>query len=190
MSIKWVFLPALILFSAAATGLDVYKIDPSHTSVVFKVDHLGFSYVYGQFPKVEGEFKVDEKNPAKSSLNVFIDANSITTHDEKRDKHLRSPDFFNVKQYPKITFKSDSVKKVKGDQYEIAGKLTLHGVTKPVKFTFNRARTGKDPWGNTRTGGEAQFIIKRSDFGMNYMQGENQVGDEVALLLSVEGIKQ
>ncbi|MCB0411115.1 MAG: YceI family protein, partial [Bdellovibrionales bacterium] len=84
----------------------------------------------------------------------------------------------------------DSVKKTSGNDYEVSGKLTMHGVTKPLSFTFHRSRTGKDPWGKTRTGGEADFTIKRSDFGMNYMQGENQLSDEVKVTVSVEGVKQ
>lgn len=181
---------ALILGSSLAHALDTYKIDPSHSAVVFKVNHLGFTHVYGQFPKVEGEFKVDGKKGEKESITVTVDANSITTHEAKRDKHLKNADFFDVKQFPTITFKSDSVTKKGGNKYEVKGQLSLHGVTKPVTFTLDRGRTGKDPWGNTRTGGDAQFTIKRSDFGMNYMQGENQVSDEVTLFLAVEGIKQ
>lgn len=180
----------LFFGSTSALALDTYKVDASHSTVVFKVNHLGFTHVYGQFPKLEGEFKVDGKKGEKDSISVTIDAASVNTHEEKRDKHLKNADFFDVKQFPKITFQSDSVTKKSGNKYEVKGKLSLHGVTKPVSFTFERGRTGKDPWGNTRTGGDAELTIKRSDYGMNYMQGENQVSDEVKLFIAIEGIKQ
>jgi polyisoprenoid-binding protein YceI len=120
---------------------------------------------------------------------VNIDAKSVFSHEEKRDKHLSSADFFDIKQFPQITFKSDSVKK-NGDNYDVKGQLTLHGVTKPIAFTLHRNRTGKDPMGSIRTGGEAEFKIKRSDFGMNFMVGPDKVGDEVSVLVSLEGTKQ
>ena len=167
-----------------------YKIDASHTAVVFKISHLGFSHTYGQFPDVAGSFTINESKPEKSTLELSMDVDKINTFDAKRDKHLKSPDFFNSKQFPKITFKSKSVKKVSANNYEISGDLTMHGVTKPLTFTFVRSRTGQDPWGNTRTGGDTTFKVKRSDFGMTYMQGENQIGDEVELIVSVEGIRK
>lgn len=168
----------------------VFKIDESHTALVFKINHLGFSHAYGQFAKVDGEFHVNDKNPSQNKINVVIDADSVNTHNAKRDDHLRKPDFFDVKQYPKITFMSTKVEKKKNNEFMVTGDLTMHGKTKSISFPFQQSRVGKDPWGKTRTGGDAQFVVKRSDFGMNYMQGENQLGDEVAMFLSVEGILQ
>ncbi len=182
------FFLALPVF--AAEDVQKFKIDESHTSVVFKISHLGFSYTYGQFPGVDGSFTINEAKPEASTLEVNLDVDKITTHNAKRDKHLKSPDFFNSKQFSKITFKSKSVKKTGANKYEISGDLTMHGVTKPLTLTFSRSRTGSDPWGNTRTGGDTSFKVKRSDFGMNFMQGENQVGDEVEIMISLEGIKQ
>ena len=188
---KMMFLVLLSAFAVSAVAqVETFKIDPSHTSIVFKVNHLGFTDVYGMFTKVDGELKFDEKTPANNSLVVNLDANSINTNEAKRDKHLKTADFFDAKQFSKITFKSDSIKKASGSNYDVKGQLTMHGVTKPVAFTFKRSRTGKDPWGNTRSGGTAEFKVKRSDFGMNFMQGENQVGDEVTVMLGAEGIKQ
>lgn len=181
----------LALVAPLAHGeLEKYKIDPVHTSVVFKVSHLGFSTTYGQFVGPEGSFQVDDQKAENSKVDLKIKTDSITTFDQKRDKHLKSPDFFNVKQNPAITFKSKSVKKTGENTYAVAGDLTLNGVTKPLEVTFKRNRTGQDPWGKTRTGGETSFKVKRSDFKMNYMQGENQVGDEVELLISIEGIRE
>lgn len=176
-------------FGVQAYAQDVYTIDPSHTSIVFKVSHMGFSNVYGTFSGAEGKISVDEKAPEKSSFEISVKADSISTNEKKRDDHLKGPDFFNVKQFPTISLKSKSVKKT-GDKYEVTGDLTLHGVTKPVTFTFNRMKTGKDPWGNQRTGGEAVLKIKRTDFGMNFMAKPGEVGDDIELVVNVEGTKK
>lgn len=188
----FVLVAALFLSNAWAQKEEVhtYKIDAAHTSVVFKINHLGFSNVWGQIPGATGTFTINEAKPEKSTLEVSLDADKVNTHEPKRDKHLKSPDFFNSKQFPKIIFKSKSVKKLDANKYEISGELTMHGATKPLTIVFQRARTGQDPWGNTRTGGETSFKIKRSDFGMNFMIGENQVGDEVEMFVSLEGIRQ
>lgn len=183
---------SILAFGLAAVSAqaDNYKIDGSHTSVVFKINHLGFAHIYGQFADVSGSFVIDEAAPEKSSFDLVIKTDSLITHAPKRDQHLRSPDFFNTKQFPKITYKSKSVKKLDGSKYELTGDFTMLGVTKPLTVVFQRLRTGKDPWGMTRTGGDASFKIKRSDFGMNFMQGENQLADEVEVFVSLEGIKQ
>lgn len=174
----------------AMDKMDTYKIDPSHTAVLFKISHLGFSNTFGQFPHTEGTLMINEADPTKSSMDLKIKVDSINTYDAKRDQHLKGPDFFNSKQFPHIAFKSTGIKKTGDSKFEIKGDLTMKGVTKPVTIPFTRFRTGQDPWGKQRTGGEAVFKIKRSDFGINYMLGENQVGDEVELTVSFEGIKQ
>ncbi len=180
---------ALIAGFQSAQAADVYKIDPAHTSIVFKVNHMGFSNVYGMFNEADGKITIDEKAPEKSSFEVSVKADTVSTFTKKRDDHLKSPDFFNVKQFPLISLKSKSVKKA-GDKFEVTGDLTLHGVTKPVAFTFSRMKTGKDPWGNIRTGGETTFKIKRTDFGMNFMSKPGEVGDEIELMISTEAVKQ
>lgn len=174
----------------ASAEVNKYKIDPAHTSVVFKINHLGFASIYGQFPGVEGEFQVDEAKPENSKVEIKIKTDSVTTHVAKRDQHLKSPDFFNTKANPMITFKSTAVKKIGASNYQITGDLTLNGVTKAQTLDFNRMRTGQDPWGKTRTGGDGTFKFKRSDYKMNYMQGENQLSDEVEIMLGVEGIRE
>lgn len=189
---KRVFVLAFgILTGATALGqTETYNIDPAHTSVVFKINHLGFSDVYGMFPGVSGKFDLDETKPENSKIDIKIKADSVNTHEAKRDKHLKSPDFFNVKQNKEITFKSKTVKKAGNNVYQVTGDLTLNGVTKPLTFEFKRSRTGQDPWGKTRTGGSTSFKVKRSDFNMNFMQGENQLGDEVELIISLEGARE
>lgn len=189
---KRMLVPAIVAIFAtgAAAELEKYKIDPAHTSVVFKINHMGFANVYGMFSGVTGTFQVDDAKPENSKIDIKVKADTVLTNEAKRDKHLKSPDFFNVKQNKEIAFKSTSVKKSGDGIYAVTGDLTLNGVTKPVSFDFKRGRTGKDPWGSTKTGGDTSFKVKRSDFGMNFMQGENQLGDEVELMISVEGFRE
>ncbi|NJL24148.1 MAG: polyisoprenoid-binding protein [Calothrix sp. SM1_5_4] len=178
-----------VAFAQVKEEVHTYKVDASHSSIVFKVSHMGFANVYGMIPGLEGSFIVNESKPEKSSFDVSVKAENINTHDKKRDEHLRGLDFFNVKQFPTISLKSKSVKK-SGDGYEVSADLNMHGVTKPIGFTFRRFKTGKDPWGKIRTGGEAVFKIKRSDFNMTYMSKPGELGDEVELVVAIEGIQQ
>lgn len=171
----------------AADNLEKWKLDPGHAAVVFKINHLGFSHVYGMFSDVSGNLNLDEKGD-KSSLELEIKTASVTTVNPKRDEHLNKADFFDSKQFPLITFKSDSIKK-SGNNYEVKGKLSMHGKTNPVTFKLSRNNTGKDPWGGIRTGGDATFKIKRSEFGMSYMNGPNGIGDDVELMISMEATK-
>ena len=124
----------------------------------------------------------------KSSLNVVIKAASIDTNHDKRDDHLRSPDFFNAKQFPTISFSSAlDVRKVKGKDV-IDGELTMLGVSKPVRLQVEKGNEGKDPWGLYRVGYIATTTVKRSDFGMNFMQ--EGIGDDIQVVISIEAVKQ
>lgn len=176
-----------ISFGASAQTTS-YKVDPDHTALVFKIDHMGFSDVYGMVGGAEGKITFDEKAPEKSTFEVSAKLDTINTMAKKRDDHLKGPDFFNVKQFPTMTIKSKTVKKA-GAKFDVVADLTIHGVTKPVSFTFTQLKTGKDPWNNVRTGGTTSFKIKRTDFGMNYMAKPGEVGDEVEVMVSVEGTK-
>lgn len=186
---KTLSLAALFLFSLGALAqTTTYKVDPSHTSAVFRIDHMGFSPVMGIIGGADGKIVVDEKDPSKSTFEVSLKVDTLNTLDKKRDEHLRSPDFFNAKQFPTINLKSKSVKK-NGDKFDIVADLTLHGVTKPVSFTFTQMKTGKDPWGKVRTGGEAVLNIKRSEYAMTYMNKPGEVGDNVEIRVSIEAVK-
>ncbi|MDB6153719.1 MAG: YceI family protein [Chthoniobacteraceae bacterium] len=178
------------LFHSAATAhaADVYKIDPVHTSIGFKIGHLGVSNIYGRFNDVFGTVTFDKEAPAKSAVEFSIPVESVDTHVEKRDQHLKSPDFFNAKQFPLMTFKSTAVKQKAADLYEITGDFTLHGVTKPITVDFKKIGEGKGMQNEFRAGGETQFTIKRSDFGMDFMP--KAVSDEVTVMIAIEGIKQ
>ena len=188
-----IFLAVLIFglvaaFSVSAYAAETYKLDPGHTSVVFRVKHLGVAYVYGRFNGPTGSFMFDESSPAKSSIEVQVNAKNVDTAVEKRDNHLRSPDFFNAGEHPLVIFKSTSVKKLDNDTYEVAGNLTLIGKSRPLTVKARHTGSGKDPWGNFRRGFETSFTIKRSEFGMNFMLGG--VSDDVVITVSVEGIRQ
>jgi polyisoprenoid-binding protein YceI len=181
-------LGSLLTFSFGAIASESYNIDAYHSSILFKVNHLGASNFYGRFNDVSGEVTFDDKNPEKSSVNITVNANSVDTNSKKRDDHLRSPDFFNSKQFPTITFKSKKVEKVNDKTFKVTGDLSLHGVTKTISFTFNKVGEGKNPKGQKIMGGETSFTIKRSDFGMDYMQGPGMLGDDITLILSFEGV--
>jgi polyisoprenoid-binding protein YceI len=192
-SLRLTVLSALALSLVAAVqlrGADTYKIDPVHATAIFRISHLGSSFVYGRFDDVEGTFTVDEKAPANVSFDVSIKADSVDTNSAARDKHLKSADFFSVNEFPALTFKSTGVKSAGEKQYEVTGDLTIHGVTKSVtaKVEFVGTADGTQMKMGFRAGYEAHLTIKRSDFGMDKLVGA--VGDEVQLTVSMEGVKQ
>ena len=186
------FLTRSLLALSVATGTafasDTYKVDQDHSAFLFKIKHLGVSNTWGMFTRFEGAFSLDTKEPAKSSLTLTIQTDSVFSNAEKRDTHLESPDFFDVKTYPTMTFVGTAFKKVSDTVWEVTGNLTIHGVTKPVTITLTKVGEGNDPWGGYRQGWDTSFTIKRSDYGMNFMQGG--IGDEVVITVSVEGIRK
>lgn len=177
---------ALGIGATSARAADTYEIDPVHSFISFKISHLKISMVHGRFNAPTGKLVVDT-DAAKSTLNVEVPAENVDTGVAKRDEHLKSPDFFDVKKFPKISFESTSLKAT-ATGYELTGKLTLHGVTKPITVVLTKSGEGKDPWGGFRVGFESTFNVKRSDFGMNFMPGA--VGDDVALTFAFEAIKK
>jgi len=178
----------LAIFSVSAYAAETYKLDSAHTSVVYRVKYSGVTFVYGRFNGPTGSFVYDEASPAKSSIDMQVDANNIDTAVAKRDNHLKSPDFFNAAEHPAVTFKSTSIKKINSDTYQVTGNLTLLGKSRKLTVDAKHTGSGKDPWGNFRRGFETSFTIKRSDFGMDFMLGG--VSDDVAITVSVSGIRQ
>ena len=173
--------------SAEVAAGGSYKIDPAHTNVQFSVSHLGTSNLVGRFNTVAGDISL--KPNGNSKVEVTIQTKSVDTNHEKRDVHLRGPDFFNVKQYPVMKFVSDKVSyNSKGEPTSVVGKLSLHGKTQKVTLTVKPVGAGKDPWGGYRAGYDATTTIKRSAFGMNYMPGG--IGDDINITLNIEAIKQ
>jgi polyisoprenoid-binding protein YceI len=185
-------LAALLLTAAGALPVraaDEYNLDTMHAGLTFKISHLGLSEVFGTFKSIAGEFKVDTENPANSSFAITIKTDSIDTFNSKRDDHLRSPDFFNVKQFPTITFKSTSVKAAAGG-LEVTGDVTMHGETKPLTFTLKGGKTAMFPPGTQRTGYSTEFVLKRSDFGVGSAKFAQALGDEVHINVSFEGTRR
>lgn len=160
-----------------------YKIDPTHSFVEFRIQHLGFSWLYGRFNDVSGEFTYDESKPDGSSFSVEIVTNSVDTNHVERDKHLRGKDFLEVSKYPKATFKSKSF-----DGNTLEGLLTLHGVSKSISIDVTKVGEGKDPWGGYRAGFLGKVAFKKSDFGIDYNLGP--AGEMIEFELGIEGIRQ
>lgn len=178
--------------SLTARADDIYKIDPVHSSISFKVRHF-FSYVNGSFKKFEGTLNVDHDHPEKSSVTATIDAASIETQNEKRDQDLRSADFFEVAKYPTITFKSKSVKQTGADSGDIVGDLTMHGVTKEITLHVKFLGKGKGMGDSTISGWQiTPEPIKRSDYGLNWskaVEGTAVVGEDVTVSIDIEADK-
>ena len=166
-----------------------YKIDAGHSSVLFRVKHMGVAWFYGRFDKFSGSFLFDEADPSKSSVTLELESASVNTNSQGRDDHLRSPDFFNVPQYPTISFASKSVKKKDGAMYTVTGDLTYHGKTNEVSFDAEFVGAADTPRGS-KAGFEAVLTIKRSDFGDKKYIEEGALGDDVRLIVSLEGDKQ
>jgi polyisoprenoid-binding protein YceI len=176
-----------VLCAALPVRADTYAIDPMHTAAVFKISHLGLSWVYGRFNDVNGAFALDPANPANASFTLTIKTDSIDSGNAKRDGHLKSPDFFNSRQFPVISFKSTSVKPVAGG-YDVTGDLTMHGVTKAITLALRGGKMAEFPKGVQRTGFTTDLELRRTEFGMDRMVGP--VGDEVIIAVSFEGAKK
>ena len=162
---------------------ETYTLDPMHTAVCFKIPHLGLSWSYGRFNEMSGKFTVD----GNGGFMLNIKPESIDTGNAKRDEHLRSPDFLNVKQFPALSFTSTQVKPIDGG-FEVAGDLTMHGETHPVSMVLKGDARRQFPAGVKRTGYSTEVTLHRKDFGMDKML--EAVGDEVRIMISFEGVQQ
>ncbi len=173
---------------AHASAGEKFAIDPVHSTIGFKVKHL-FSYVTGRFDTVSGTIDVDPAKPENSSVEVKIETKSVNTANEKRDGHLKSPDFFDVEKFPDMSFKSKKVTRTGEDTADVTGDFTLHGVTKEVTLKAKFLGKGKGMTGGLQTGWEAKTTIKRSDYGLTWnkvVEGVSAVGDEVQIDLQIE----
>jgi len=179
---------ALLFLVGLTTSVraDDYLIDPVHSGVIFRISHLNLSHVFGRFDSFSGGFTLDSSDPAKSSFTLNIKSASVDTNNAGRDNHLRGPDFFNVRQFPAITFTSTSVKPIDGG-YEVTGDLTMHGETKPITFLLKGGRTAEFQ-GSPRTGFSTELMLKRSDFGISKFPG--MLGEDVYVSIGIEGAKK
>ena len=180
--------------AAPQTSASTWNLDPVHSVAEFKVKHMMISNVKGHFTGVSGVVYVDENDIARSRVEATIDASTVNTRDPQRDGHLKSPDFFDVAQFPTLNFPSTQVKRTGEDELSVTGDLTLHGVTRQVVFNVEGPTPpAKDPWGNTRIGLSAVTKINRKDFGLNWNAaletGGILVGEEVTITLDVQLVK-
>ena len=178
--------PSVGLLAATPSTVDTYKIDSVHSSVGFRVRHL-LSKVQGRFGKAEGTVVVDTKDITKSSVDVTIDVASVSTNEDKRDAHLKGPDFFDAARFPTITFKSTAVKEVAKGKLEVTGTFTMKGVSKTIVLPINNLGTAVDPWKNVVAAFEGAARINRMDYGVSY--GAGLVGDDVDIELNIEAKK-
>ena len=171
-----------------------WQIDPAHSEIQFSARHMMISTVRGRFKRFSGTVEADEQNPTTARVEVQIDAASIDTGDDKRDTHLRSPDFLNVEQYPSITFKSTKVEQRDATHGQLTGDLTIRDVTKPVILEVEYAGMAKSPWGTISAGFSAHTRINRKDWGLNWNvaleTGGWLVSDEIRDDIEVELVKQ
>jgi len=144
-----------------------YTIDPSHTRIGFSARHAMVTKVRGHFDEFEGTAHVDTVAPSNSSVTITIQAASVTTGNEQRDGHLKTPDFFDIANHPQITFVSTRVER-DGGAWEITGDLTINGVTKSVTIPFEETGSAKDPFGNTRVGFEGEATIDRTEWNLSF----------------------
>ena len=187
-SIRTLIVLAGLSIAATLNAQDVYKIDAVHSQIGFKIRHL-VAKSSGRFTKFEGAITVDAKDIAKSKVEVTIDATSINTDNEARDKHLRGADFFEVEKFPTITFKSTAVKEVEKGKLQVTGDLTMHGVTKSITFPITNAgtRAGMKPGSVVAGFIDGALKINRNDFGIKTYAGV--LGDDVEISLDIEAGK-
>lgn len=181
--------------SATITPLEsvpagVYNVDPAHSNVGFEVRHMGIATVRGSFRGFQGQIDATGDAPV---LEGSVDVATIDTGEENRDGHLKAPDFFDVDQYPEITFSTTTVDATDG-RIRLSGEITIKGVSKPIELTGKVADGGTDPWGNERIGFEVEGVIDRREFGLTWNQilpnGNVLVSNDVKLIISVSAVKE
>jgi polyisoprenoid-binding protein YceI len=174
----------------ALADSSTWKIDSAHAHTAFTVRHLVITNVRGEFGKTEGMITLDEADVTKSKVEATIDVASVNTREAKRDEHLKSPDFFDVAKFPKMTFKSTKVEKAGEGKLKVTGDLTLKGVTKSVVLDVSGpTKEIKDPWGNVKRGIAASGKINRQEFGVSWsklIEAGPVVGDEINIEIEAE----
>jgi polyisoprenoid-binding protein YceI len=171
-----------------------WGLDPMHSEISFKVKHMMIANVSGGFTKFNVEATTEGNDFTKAKVNFTADVNSITTHNEQRDGHLKSPDFFDTAKYPEVKFESTSINKKSDDEFTMNGNLTVKDVTKPVSLHVNFGGIGKDPYGNTKAGFTVEGKINRKDFGLTWNAaletGGMLVGEEIKIQSEIQLAKQ
>ena len=179
--------------TAVITPVRTYQIDKAHSEATFQVRHL-LSRVRGRFSDFAGTILFDEAAPARSAVEFTVQTSSIDTAEPDRDKHLRSGDFFDVENFPTLTFKSESVTPHGGGHFDVAGTLTIRGTSKAITLPITYLGTARDPWGRERAAFEAEVTLNRKDFGLNWNAaletGGFLVGDDVRVSLSIQAVAE
>lgn len=182
-----------ILAALPLAAADTYVIDKSHSEATFRVRHL-VSKTHGRFTDFKGTVSIDPAHPEASGVAFTIPVASIDTNDAGRDKHLKSPEFFDVDKYPEITFKSTKITAKGKDTYDVSGPLTMHGVTRVVTLPVAFLGFIKDPWGGERAGFETSITLNRKDFGIVWNKtldtGGTLLGDDVVVSINLETVKK
>lgn len=177
-----------------ATAATTWAIDPTHSEVQFKVKHLMVSTVTGSFSRYEGTVEMAGDDFADASINFSADVTSISTGNEQRDGHLKSGEFFDAEQFPTLTFASTNMTKTGDETYDLAGHLTMHGVTKPVTLKVEYGGQMQDFYGQTKAGFELSGVLKRKEFGLTWdgvtEAGGVVVSDDVRLVMNIQVTKQ
>ena len=173
-------------FSAVAPAAD-FDIDPTHSFIEFKIQHLGYSWLFGRFDKLAGTFSYDPAKPEASRMTVEVDTTSLNTNHAERDKHLRGKEFLEVDKFGKAAFKTTGYKGT-ADKGVLSGVLSFHGVDKPIEVAVSKVGEGKDPWGGYRAGFIGTYTMTRADFGVNYDLGP--ASTTVELTFGIEGTKK
>lgn len=176
----------LVVGGSSAEANEIFKFDQAHSTIAFKVRHM-LGSAKGKFTRFSGTIEVDREHPEKSSVRATIQAASIDTANAKRDEHLRTADFFNVRQYPEITFKSRRVKPTGANAGEIAGDLTMHGVTRPITLNVQLLGDSQSAAKNSTTRWRVTTApLKRGDFGIGKgAGGEWMIGNDVAVEIEI-----
>ncbi|HEY5791136.1 MAG TPA: YceI family protein [Gammaproteobacteria bacterium] len=179
---------ALLLAAPASAADYVIDTQKAHAFVQFRIQHLGFSWLYGRFNRFAGEFSYDEAAPERSTVSVTIDVGSLDTNHAERDKHLRSPDFFEVERFPEARFSSTAYRPGGDGRDTLEGELTLRGVTRPVSIAVQQVGAGQDPWGGYRRGFQGSTTLTLADYGFTRDLGP--AARTAELILSIEGIRR
>ncbi len=176
----------------ASAAPEQYKVDPEHLSIGFLVDHIGYEKVLGMFRKASGSFTYDRETQALSSVRIVIETESVYTNHKRRDDHLRSPDFLNSDEFPEMVFTAGGLELIEGNSATLNGTLELLGRMNPVSLDVTLNKVGKYPFGHEKLtlGISARGSFKRSAYGMTYAVENGLVGDDVALIIELEAIKQ
>lgn len=171
-----------------------WQIDSSHSHVYFTARHMMISKVRGSFESFSGSVNFDEENPTNTTVNVEVDLNSVNTRDEKRDGHLKSPDFFDTANYPTMKFESTRVEQIDENNGRLYGQLTIKDVTKEIVLDVEYAGVAKSPWGTESAGFSASGSLNRKDWGLNWNQaletGGVLVGENINIEIELELVKQ